>query len=93
MSSYFLIRASVLHDYIVVIATDHTPHTIDEKLNTYFKAASGEPMMQHDLVTLLEMYHQGKISIGEVVEKTSHAVADCFKIEERGYIKRVTLPI
>ena len=81
------ILQGVLDNYIDVIATDHAPHTIDEKLNTYFNAASGGPMVQHALVAMLEMYHNGKISLERVVEKMSHAVADCFHIEDRGFIK------
>jgi dihydroorotase len=81
------ILQGVLDDYIDVIATDHAPHTIEEKLDTYFKAASGGPMVQHALVTMLEHYHNGKISLEKLVEKMSHAVADCFKIEERGFIR------
>ncbi len=81
------ILQGVLDDYIDVIATDHAPHTIEEKLNTYFKSASGGPMVQHALVAMLEHYHNGKISLEKIVEKMSHAVTDCFKIEARGYIK------
>lgn len=81
------ILQGVLDNYIDVIATDHAPHTVDEKLNTYFNAASGGPMVQHALVAMLEMYHDGKISLERVVEKMSHAVADCFRIEDRGFIK------
>jgi dihydroorotase len=81
------ILQGVLDNYIDVIATDHAPHTVDEKLNTYFNAASGGPMVQHALVAMLEMYHDGKISLERIVEKMSHAVADCFRIEDRGFIK------
>jgi len=77
----------VIDDKIDVIATDHAPHTIKEKLNTYFNSASGGPMVQHALVAMLELYHQGKISLEQVVEKTSHAVADCFRIVDRGFIR------
>jgi len=78
---------AVIDGTIDVIATDHAPHTVEEKLNTYFKSASGGPMVQHALVTMLEHYHNGKITLEKIVEKMSHAVADCFRIEERGYIK------
>ncbi len=81
------ILQGVLDNYIDVIATDHAPHTVDEKLNTYFNSASGGPMVQHALVAMLEHYHNGKISLGRIVEKMSHAVADCFRIEDRGFIK------
>ena len=78
---------AVLDNKIDVLATDHAPHTVDEKLNTYFNSASGGPMVQHALVAMLEHYHNGKISLKRVVEKMSHAVAECFNIEDRGYIK------
>jgi len=81
------ILQGVLDNYIDVIATDHAPHTVEEKLNTYFGAASGGPMVQHALVAMLELHHQGKISLEKMVEKMSHAVADCFKIEDRGFIR------
>ena len=78
---------AVLDNKIDVLATDHAPHTVEEKLNTYFKSASGGPMVQHALVAMLEHFHNGKISLERVVEKMSHAVAECFNIEDRGYIK------
>ena len=81
------ILAAVIDGTIDVIATDHAPHTIDEKLNTYFNSASGGPMVQHAIVAMFEHYHNGKISIEKIVEKMSHAVADCFRIEKRGFIK------
>ena len=81
------ILEAVIDGTIDVIATDHAPHTVEEKLNTYFNAASGGPMVQHALVAMLEHYHNGEITMEKMVEKMSHAVADCFRIEERGYIK------
>lgn len=78
---------AVLDDRIDVIATDHAPHTLDEKQQTYFKAPSGGPLVQHSLVTMLEFYHQKKISLEKIAEKMSHAVADCFRVKERGYIR------
>lgn len=81
------ILQGVLDDYIDVIATDHAPHTVEEKLNTYFNSVSGGPMVQHALVAMLEHYHNGKISLEKIVEKMSHAVAECFRIEGRGYIR------
>ncbi|MCB0402059.1 MAG: dihydroorotase [Flavobacteriales bacterium] len=81
------ILRGVLDNKIDVIATDHAPHTVEEKLNTYFKSASGGPMVQHALVAMLEHYHNGKISLEKIAEKMSHAVADCFHIEDRGYIR------
>ncbi len=72
---------------IDVIATDHAPHTIEEKEKDYFSAPSGGPLVQHSLPALIEMYHQGKISLVKIAEKTAHNVADCFLIEKRGFIR------
>lgn len=81
------ILKGVLENKIDVIATDHAPHTLDEKNQTYFKAPSGGPLVQHALVAMLEMYHHGKISLEKIAEKMAHAVADCFQIKKRGYIR------
>jgi dihydroorotase len=72
---------------IDVIATDHAPHTIEEKEKDYFLAPSGGPLVQHSLPALIEMYHKGKISLVKIAEKTAHNVADCFLIEKRGFIR------
>lgn len=72
---------------IDVFATDHAPHTIEEKANNYFNAPSGGPLVQHAVLALLEKAKEGLISVERVVEKMSHAVADCFHIDERGYIR------
>ena len=72
---------------IDVIATDHAPHTLEEKNNSYFNAPSGGPLVQHALLALLDLVDQGYFTLEKVVEKTSHAVADCFQIAQRGYIK------
>ncbi len=72
---------------LAVIATDHAPHTAEEKDNSYFKAPSGGPMIQHSLVTMLELSKKGKISKEKVIEKMCHAPADLFQIEKRGYLK------
>lgn len=77
----------VLSDKIDVIATDHAPHTLEEKDQVYTKAPSGGPLIQHSLVAMLDFYHQGKISLEKIVEKMSHNVAKLFRIEERGYIR------
>lgn len=77
----------VLSNKIDVIATDHAPHTLEEKSNKYFKAPSGGPLVQHALPALLELAHQGKISIERVVEKMAHAPATLFQIDNRGYIR------
>ncbi len=78
---------ALLDDRIDVIATDHAPHTIEEKENVYTKAPSGGPLVQHGLPAILEMYHNGKISIEKIVEKMCHNPAILFQIEKRGYIK------
>lgn len=82
------ILKGVLENKIDVIATDHAPHTIEEKAQTYFKAPSGGPLVQHSLNAMLEFYKQGKISLEKIAEKMAHAVADCFQIEKRGYIRK-----
>ena len=79
--------AALLDDKIDVIATDHAPHTLEEKDNTYFNAPSGGPLVQHALVAMLEFYHQGKISLEKIVEKMCHAPAICFQVEGRGFIR------
>jgi dihydroorotase len=79
---------ALLDDRIDVIATDHAPHTLEEKQQSYLKAPSGGPLVQHALVALFEAYHQGKISIEKIVEKTAHNPATIFKIENRGFIKK-----
>jgi dihydroorotase len=82
------IMAGVLNNKIDVIATDHAPHTIEEKNQSYFKAPSGGPLVQHSLNALLEFHKQGKMSLEQIAEKSAHAVADCFQIEKRGYIRK-----
>jgi dihydroorotase len=77
----------VLDNKIDVIATDHAPHTLEEKSQSYFKAPSGGPLVQHALQAMLEKVQQGKISIERVVEKMAHAPAILFKIENRGFIR------
>ncbi len=77
----------ILDGRLDVIATDHAPHLPDEKDRPYLEASSGGPMVQHALVALLDLYHQGKISLEAIARKTSHHVADCFKINDRGYIR------
>ncbi len=80
--------SGLLNNKIDVIATDHAPHTLDEKNNMYFNAPSGGPLVQHSLQVMLEFYHQGKISLEKIVEKMCHAPADIFQIEKRGYIRK-----
>ena len=78
---------ALLDDRLDVIATDHAPHTLEEKSNVYTKAPSGGPLVQHALVAMLEMYHKGIISIEKIVEKMCHNPAILFQISKRGYIK------
>lgn len=78
---------ALLDDRIDVIATDHAPHTLEEKNQTYTKAPSGGPLVQHALVALLEMYHRGKISLETIVQKFAHNPARLFEIQDRGYIR------
>ena len=81
------ILKGVLENKIDVICTDHAPHTLEEKKQSYFKAPSGGPLIQHSLVAMLEFVYQKKMTIEKVAEKMSHALADCFHIEKRGYIR------
>jgi len=78
---------ALLDDRIDVIATDHAPHTFEEKNNNYINAPSGGPLVQHALPALLELYHHGKITIEKIVEKMCHNPAILFQIEKRGFIK------
>ena len=70
-----------------IIATDHAPHTFEEKQNSYFKAPSGGPLVQHSLVAMLELYKQGKIKLEKIIEKMCHNPAILYNIEKRGFIK------
>jgi dihydroorotase len=81
------IRNAVLDGRIDVIATDHAPHTEEEKMRDYFQAPSGGPLVQHLLPALFEFVLDGTLRIETMVDRTSHAVADLFRIEERGYIR------
>lgn len=78
---------ALLDDKLDVIATDHAPHTLEEKDSTYFKAPSGGPLVQHALPAMLEFYKNGDISLERVVEKMCHNPAICFQIEKRGFVK------
>ena len=78
---------ALLDDRIDVIATDHAPHTLEEKNQVYTKAPSGGPLVQHAVVAMFEAYHQGQISVEKIVEKMCHNPAIIFKIEKRGFIK------
>lgn len=78
---------ALLDDRIDVIATDHAPHTWEEKQNVYTKCPSGAPLVQHSLVVMLENYRNGKIPLEKIVEKMCHNPAILFRIEKRGFIR------
>ena len=78
---------ALLDDRIDVIATDHAPHTLEEKKQPYLQAPAGGPLVQHAVVAMFEAHHQGKISVEKIVEKMAHNPAKIFKIEKRGFIK------
>jgi dihydroorotase len=78
---------SLLNNKIDIIATDHAPHTKEEKKGNYFEALSGGPLVQHALLAILELFHRGEIPLVKVVEKMSHNVAEIYRLKERGYIR------
>lgn len=78
---------ALINDQLDVIATDHAPHLLSEKQPPYEKAHAGLPLVQHPLLLMLYYYEQKKISLIQIAQKMSHAVADCFKIADRGYIR------
>lgn len=78
---------AVNSDLIDVIATDHAPHTLEEKQNTYFQAPSGGPLVQHSIMAMLDLVKQGKFSLEKIVEKMCHNPAILFQINERGYLR------
>lgn len=82
-----MIFEALLDGRIDVIATDHAPHTLEEKNLPYLKAPSGGPLVQHSILAMLDFYHQKKISLETIVQKMSHNVADLFRINERGYLR------
>jgi dihydroorotase len=79
---------SLLNGKIDVVATDHAPHTFEEKSRAYFQAPSGGPMVQHSLTAMLEFYHKGEITLEQVVEKMCHNPAILFRVEKRGFIRK-----
>lgn len=81
------ILEAVANNTIDVVATDHAPHTIAEKSESYLKAPSGGPLVQHSLQAMLEFYHQGKFSLTHVAQKMSHDVATAFRLKDRGFIR------
>ena len=84
-------RDAILHavkaDVIDVIATDHAPHTREEKEGLYFDAPSGGPLLQHSLVAMLELHHQGKISLETIANKMCHSPALLFEVNSRGFLR------
>ncbi|HET6254286.1 MAG TPA: dihydroorotase [Puia sp.] len=78
---------ALLDDRLDLIATDHAPHTLEEKSGSYEKAHAGLPLVQHSLLLMLHYVREGRISLEKVVEKMSHSVAVCFQIAERGYLR------
>ncbi|MFV0291467.1 MAG: dihydroorotase [Mangrovibacterium sp.] len=78
---------ALLDNRIDVIATDHAPHTLEEKANNYWKAPSGGPLVQHSLVAMLEFVAQGRLSLQQLVRKMCHAPAELYRVEKRGFIK------
>ncbi|MEZ5038326.1 MAG: dihydroorotase [Saprospiraceae bacterium] len=78
---------ALLEDRLDIIATDHAPHTWEEKQGAYFDAPSGVPLIQHTLNVMLELYQEGKISLEKIVEKMCHAPSICFKMDQRGFLK------
>ena len=82
------LMGALLADKLDVIATDHAPHTLEEKQNSYFKAPSGGPLVQHALVAVMELYHRGRISMEKIVEKMCHAPSVMFRIKGRGFIRK-----
>jgi dihydroorotase len=86
-SDKLALREAVISGKIDIVATDHAPHTIEEKNNTYFKSPSGGPLLQHSLVAMLELAKQGVFSYEKVVEKMCHLPAILFNVEKRGFIR------
>lgn len=78
---------AMLDGTIDVVATDHAPHTIEEKSQPYLKAPSGGPLVQHSIQAMLDFYHDGRISLEKIVQKMSHNVAEVFKVANRGYLR------
>jgi dihydroorotase len=81
------ILKALLDDTVDILATDHAPHTWEEKQQPYLQCPSGLPLVQHPLLMMLDFYHEGKITLEQIANKMSHAPAQCFRVEERGYIR------
>ncbi|TJY62028.1 dihydroorotase [Sinimarinibacterium sp. CAU 1509] len=78
---------AVMEDRIDIIATDHAPHTAEEKANSYFKAPSGLPLVQHSLLMLIDLVKRGELNMRTVVQKACHATAERFGVIDRGYVR------
>ncbi len=78
---------ALLDDRIDIVATDHAPHTLEEKQNKYFNAPSGGPLIQHSLVAMLEFFHRKEISLEKIAQKMSHSPAIAYQIQDRGFIR------
>ena len=81
------LRKALISGELDIIATDHAPHTWEEKSQEFWKSPSGLPLVQHPLLLMIDLAKESHISLELIAEKTAHAVADCFQIEERGYIR------
>lgn len=81
------LRKALIDGKIDIVATDHSPHTMEEKKRSYFQAAAGAPMVQHALIVMLELYHQKIFTLPLIVEKMAHAPAQLFGLKDRGYIR------
>ena len=82
------LRDALNNGVLDILATDHAPHTLEEKSQNYFQAPSGGPLVQHSLVAMLEMYHQGIFSLEKIIEKMCHAPAKIFSIKKRGFLRK-----
>jgi dihydroorotase len=81
------LQQALVNDVIDVVATDHAPHTLQEKSQPYLQAPSGGPLVQHALPAMIDFYKEGWISLEHIARKMAHDVADCFRIKDRGYIR------
>ena len=79
--------SAVNNDLIDIVASDHAPHTLEEKTNSYFKTPSGGPLIQHSLVAMLDLWHKKIINLEKIIEKMCHNPAILFNITERGFIR------
>ncbi len=82
-----VLREALNNNILDIVATDHAPHTLDEKSANYFQAPAGGPLVQHSLVAMLEMYHQNVFSLEKIIDKMCHSPAEVFQIKNRGYIR------